>query len=41
MNRKRKIQKIFCVDEKENELIKRKKSTCRNFKISKSIRRRN
>lgn len=33
MNRKRKIQKIFCVDEKENELIRRKmeKANKENF----------
>lgn len=33
MNRKRKIQKIFCVDEKENELIIRKmeKANKENF----------
>lgn len=33
MNRKRKIQKIFCVDENENELIRRKmeKANKENF----------
>ena len=33
MNRKRKIQKIFCVDENENELIrlKMKKANKENF----------